>query len=225
MRMQSLNNINILVVEDDEITRAALKLGLKRSCNVYHEASNGLEGLEKFKKYKIDIIITDIHMPGLNGLDMIDEIKKLKPTQNFIVMTSYDTDENFFRSIKQGATQFIRKPISIEDVQNAIFIVLSKIGDKTIKLSENISVNLDRENIFVDDRQVFLTNLENKLLWLFCYNIDRVVTYEMIEEYAYSSSEVRKSSIHTAILRLKKHLDSINIENISGKGYSLRSYE
>lgn len=224
MRLQILNNMNILVVEDDETARVALKLGLKSHCNIYQEASNGYDGIEIFKKYRIDIIITDIHMPGLNGIEMIQEIKKIKPNQCFIVITSYDTDENFFRSLKEGAMQFIRKPLVIGDVQNALLLAVAKKSEKTIYLSPNINVNFDGESIYKDGEQIFLTNIENKLLWLFCYNIDRVVTYDMIEEYVYGTSDLKRGSIHTAVLRLKKHLGNVRLENLSAKGYILRKF-
>ncbi|WP_419258800.1 response regulator [Campylobacter fetus] len=224
MRLGKLKGVDILVVEDCDMARTALKLGLKPYCRCYYEASNGYEGIEIFKNHKIDIIITDIHMPLLNGLEMIEEIKKIKPQQSFIVITSYDTDENFFRSIKDGAMQFIRKQLVIEDVQNALLLAISKKEDKIFKISSNIRVNLSNETIFDGEKQLFLTNIENKLLWLFCYNINMVVTYDMIEEYVYDSLDVKKGSIHTAVLRLKKHLDGINIENISAKGYILRKF-
>ncbi|WP_233090996.1 response regulator [Campylobacter fetus] len=73
------------------MARTALKLGLKQYCRCYYEASNGYKGIEIFKNHKIDIIITGIHMPLLNGLEMIEDIKKVKPQQSFIVITSYDT--------------------------------------------------------------------------------------------------------------------------------------
>lgn len=130
----------------------------------------------------------------------------------------------FFRSIKDGAMQFIRKPLVIEDVQNALLLAISKKEDKIFKISSSIRVNLSNETIFDGEKQLFLTNIENKLLWLFCYNINMVVTYDMIEEYVYDSLDVKKGSIHTAVLRLKKHLDGINIENISAKGYILRKF-
>ncbi|ALV64425.1 response regulator transcription factor [Campylobacter fetus] len=224
MRLKLLSEINILVVEDDDMARAALKLGLKSYCNAYFEASNGYDAIDIFKQNRVDIILTDIHMPGLNGLEMIEEIKKIKPQQSFIVITSYDTDQNFFRSVKEGAMQFIRKPLVIEDVQNALLLAVAKKDEKVFKLSPNIKVNLSNETIFDGEKQIFLTNIENKILWLFCYNINMVVTYDMIEEYVYDNLDVKKGSIHTAVLRLKKHLDGINIENISAKGYILRKF-
>lgn len=224
MRLKLLNEINILVAEDDDMARAALKLGLKSHCNAYFEASNGYDAIDIFKQNRVDIILTDIHMPGLNGLEMIEEIKNIKPDQSFIVITSYDTDQNFFRSVKEGAMQFIRKPLVIEDVQNALLLAVAKKDEKVFKLSPNIKVNLTNEVIFEGDKQLFLTNIENKILWLFCYNINMVVTYDMIEDYAYEGYEVKKGSIHTAVLRLKKHLEGINVENVSGKGYILKKF-
>lgn len=112
----------------------------------------------------------------------------------------------------------------IEDVQNALLLAVAKKYEKVFKLSPNIKVNLTNEMIFEGDKQLFLTNIENKILWLFCYNINMVVTYDMIEDYAYEGYEVKKGSIHTAVLRLKKHLEGINVENVSGKGYILKKF-
>ncbi|WP_260602033.1 hypothetical protein [Campylobacter fetus] len=91
--------------------------------------------------------------------------------------------------------QFIRKPLVIEDVQNALLLAISKKEYKIFKISSNIRVNLSNEMIFDGEKQLFLTNIENKLLWLFCYNINMVVTYDMIEEYVYDSLDVKALSI------------------------------
>ncbi|CZE47555.1 response regulator [Campylobacter geochelonis] len=223
LKLQILKNTSILVVEDDELTRIAISGGLKRYCEAFYMAKDGLEGLEKFKEQRVDIIVTDIHMPNLNGLDMMNEILKLKPSQNFIVITSYDTDENLFESIKKGAISFIKKPILMENLQNSIVMTAVKNEEKILKLSPNVVLNLSKEKIFLNGKEIYLSRLENAIFWLLCYNISSLVSYEMIEDYAYGGKSIKSGTIHTAIARIKKQLDDIEILNLSCLGYMLKT--
>ncbi|WP_161492229.1 helix-turn-helix domain-containing protein [Campylobacter sputorum] len=72
---------------------------------------------------------------------------------------------------------------------------------------------------------MFLSLNEHKLLWLFIHNIDKIVSYDMINEYVYFGKDTQKSSIHNAITRLKKSLGDIDIINIPSIGYTLKKYK
>lgn len=74
--LKKLSNISVLLVEDDENMRAALTQSLEIYCKFLKVAKDGLEGFDTFFKNNFDIIITDINLPNLNGLEMLDEIKK-----------------------------------------------------------------------------------------------------------------------------------------------------
>lgn len=217
-----LNSISILVVEDDDIARMAIKQDIKPYCKSFYEASDGLEGLESFKEHQIDIIVTDIHMPGINGFDMIEEILELKPEQLFIVMTSFDTDENLIQSMKDGACSFLRKPLDIEELQTALVMSLGRIKYTTKTLSEDVYIDYQKEMIYLNNKAIFLTHKCNKIFWLLSYNIDRLVSYDMVEDYIYDGEIVNKSTLHNAILRIKKQLKSLIIENVSNEGYILK---
>ncbi|MDR2080275.1 MAG: response regulator transcription factor [Campylobacteraceae bacterium] len=222
--LEMLGNFSILVVEDDDIARAMIKQGLKEYFRAYYDAKDGLEGLDVFKKYHVDIIVTDIHLPKLNGFEMIKEIFILKPKQPFIVITSYDTDQNILSGIKNGAFSFLRKPLDIQDLQTAILLSLSKkINQKRIRLSPTVMIDTNKETIYKDDELLFLTQVNNKIFWLLCYNLNRLVSYDMIEDYVYYGESVNKSAVHTAVLRIKKCMPDINIENISNAGYILKT--
>lgn len=218
-----LNDISVLIVEDDEIARATIKQDIKPYCKAFYEAADGLMGLQKFKENQIDVIITDIHMPGINGFDMIEEILKLKPEQLFIVMTSYDTDQNLIQSMKDGACSFLRKPLDIEELQTALVMSLGRIKYTTKSLSEGVHVDYQREIIYLKNEPVFLSHKSNKIFWLLCYNLGRLVSYDMFEDYVYDGETVNKSTLHNAILRIKKQLLSVDIENVSNEGYILKT--
>ncbi|AHJ12783.1 MULTISPECIES: response regulator transcription factor [Sulfurospirillum] len=225
MHLQTLNLLNdicVLIVEDDEIARTTIKQDIKPYCKACYEAADGLSGLQSFKEHHIDVIITDIHMPGINGLDMIKEILKLKSEQLFIVMTSYDNDKNLIESMKEGACSFLRKPLDIEELQTALIMSLGRIKYTTKILSESVYIDYQKEIIYIDNQPVFLSHTSNKIFWLLSYNIGRLVSYNMIEDYIYDGESVNKNILHNAILRIKKQLHSIDIENIPSEGYILK---
>jgi DNA-binding response OmpR family regulator len=225
--LELLGAFSVLVVEDDYIARNVIKDEIKRHFRNFYEASDGLEGLELFKKYRIDIIVTDIHLPHISGLEMIDEILKIKPNQPFIVITSYDTDKNIIKSVQSGAINFLCKPIT--DIKNLEIALLLALGDKNkqkmIALSDNIAIDAKNELIYQNKQPLFLSCINNRLFWLLFYNIDKVVSYDMIEDYVYDNQSVNNTAVRTAILRLRKQLEGINIENIANVGYALKRYK
>ena len=218
--LEILKKISILVVEDDEMARELIVGGLKPYCELVVGAQNGQEGVEKFKKQGFDIVMSDIHMPVLKGFEMMNEIKRLKPHQKFIVFTSYDSDENLIKSMEQGATLFLKKPIDMKDLRSMLISLSFERDEKLVHLSHEVSINLKKEKIYKNGNEVYLSFLQNKIFWLFAYNLNKLVTYEMIEEFVYDSTEVSKAAIQNVVLRLKREL-GVKFKNISESGYIL----
>ena len=218
--LEILKKISILVVEDDEMARELIISGLKPYCEQVVGAQNGQEGVEKFKKQGFDIVMSDIHMPVLNGFEMMNEIKRLKPHQKFIVFTSYDSDKNLIKSMEQGATLFLKKPIDMKDLRSMLISLSFERDEKLVHLSHEVSINLKKEKIYKNGNEVYLSFLQNKIFWLFAYNLNKLVTYEMIEEFVYDSTEVSKAAIQNVVLRLKREL-GVKFKNISESGYIL----
>ena len=218
--LEILKKVSILVAEDDEMARELIITGLKSYCGQVVGAKDGQDGLEKFKKQGFDIVMSDIHMPVLNGFEMMNEIKKLKPHQKFIVFTSYDSDENLIKSYEQGATLFLKKPIDIKDLRSMLISLSFERDEKLVRLSDEVSINLKKEKIYKNGNELYLSFLQNKIFWLFAYNLNKLVTYEMIEEFVYESTEVSKAAIQNVVLRLKREL-GVKFKNISESGYIL----
>ncbi|ASM36376.1 response regulator transcription factor [Campylobacter sputorum] len=221
--LKLLENFTIMIVEDDKTALSMLELGLKPYCKKLFLARDGLEGLEIFKKNQIDMILTDLHMSNLNGFEMIKIILSIKPSQNFIVMTSYDSDQNFLNSIKHGALNFIRKPLNMLTIQSSLIIALSNIKSEKKQISKRVSVDYSNENIYLDDELVFLSQNNHKIFWLFLYNLNNVVSYELIESYVYNDENFSKKALQMSIKRIKSQLVDIKLENISSIGYILKS--
>ncbi|WP_375722977.1 EAL domain-containing protein [Arcobacter sp. KX21116] len=111
-----LKNITILYAEDEKSLRDITLNILKGFTNKQFVAENGLEGLDLFKKHEeeIDLIITDVNMPQMNGLDMIKEIKKINPNIPIIVATAFSNTEYLLEAIDIGVDKYILKPIDMK---------------------------------------------------------------------------------------------------------------
>lgn len=124
----------ILIVDDEEdIEKSLTKLISRRFICDIDRAMNGWETLEKLKKDNFDLIILDLKMPGLNGIDVIKETIKFTPETKILVVSSYDSHEIAAEALKAGATDFIHKPQTIEAIELKIKNILTRIGKYEMK--------------------------------------------------------------------------------------------
>ncbi len=134
--------IKVLIVDDEYFAREGMKKTIpwqNYGCIVCGEAKDGLEGLEMAKKLKPDIIVTDISMPEMNGIEMSKEIRKLLPEGKLIIITGYDEFQYAKAAIKLNAVDFILKPIDEEEFLAAV----KKAAEDCRKLNKNISISKD----------------------------------------------------------------------------------
>jgi PAS domain S-box-containing protein len=124
-------NIAVLYVEDEEMIRSSITEMLRRRVETYYVAKDGVEGLQMYKEHQPDLVITDIKMPNMNGIDMISEIKDEDQEAN-VVITSAHSEANFFMSaIELGVSNFLLKPIN----KRKLFKIIKKFaGEKYLKM-------------------------------------------------------------------------------------------
>jgi two-component system, NtrC family, response regulator HydG len=142
-------HINILVVDDEPLVRRSLSEFLTLEGYTVSSASNGREALNMLKDYLADIVISDMKMPELDGIHLLGELKQNFPATSVIMITGYGSIENAVEAIKQGAFDYITKPI----IDNEIRVVLERLVkqkellDENIKLKEQLSATT-RERFF-----------------------------------------------------------------------------
>jgi len=118
-----------LIVDDEKGIRDSIKKFLKQrfACEIT-EADNGQKAMELLKKNEFDLVLLDIKMPGISGLEIIKEKKKLQLKTNIWVITSFDSEEVAHKVIEQGADDYISKPFSLRILDSKIRDFLSRIG-------------------------------------------------------------------------------------------------
>jgi len=112
--------ISILYVEDEQVTRSAVARMLKRRVLTVYEAENGREGLDLYKQYRPDIVISDIRMPVLDGMEMSKEIKSLDKNSKIILTTAHSDASILLNSIEVGIDKYIMKPLDMASLFSSV---------------------------------------------------------------------------------------------------------
>jgi two-component system response regulator NreC len=117
----------ILLADDHKIFRESLRLLLERNSDfrVTGEAANGLEAVQEVERQLPDVVVLDMSMPGLNGLDALREIKKTHPACSIVVLSSYDDEGYVVNALRQGAAAYVLKEQSAADLVQAVRTVLA----------------------------------------------------------------------------------------------------
>ncbi len=110
-----ISNGSILIVDDETGPRESLRMILKPIYDV-HTVENGQEAINLISQKKVDLITLDLRMPGLSGIEVLQEIKKLQPDLEVIIVTGYGTLSNAQEAIRYGAADFISKPFNVADI-------------------------------------------------------------------------------------------------------------
>lgn len=141
-----LNLVKVIVVDDEYLAREGMKKTIdwsKYGCMLCGEAEDGYKGIELAKKIRPDIVITDIKMPGIDGIHMTQKIKEELPHCKFIIITGYDDFEYARGAVKVNAVDFLLKPVEESELINAIEKA-SKECNKTMK-----NIILEREKNYL----------------------------------------------------------------------------
>jgi len=141
-------NFKVLYVEDDELISKATLRFLKRIVKDVLVAHDGLDGLNIFKNENIDLVITDIMMPKMNGLDMLEKIKEINNSIPVIVTTAFDDQEYFLKSIDLNVDKYIIKPTSVKKLDEAIGYIYEQF--KLKKENREQQVLLDEYKYAID---------------------------------------------------------------------------
>ncbi len=116
----------ILVIDDEEIVRLSCKRTLVPEGYEVDTAASGKEGMELFEKSKYDLVLIDLKMPGIDGIEVLVNIKRQHPEQNVMIMTGYDTIEHIVESISSGAAHYLEKPFTPDTLIERINEVLGE---------------------------------------------------------------------------------------------------
>ena len=221
MRNKFLKELKVLLVEDEETLSTLLKNAIAEDFHSFHMASHGAEGLERFKKISPDVVITDIMMPVMTGLEMAKEIKKIDPSVPIIILSAYSETDKFLNAIDVGVVKYLIKPFEIEELLEFILSLETLLAGKMVLLGEDFSFNKSTLSLYKNSKFVPLTKKEKLCMQLLLKN-QETTPDETIKETLWSGEAANDERLRTFIRRLRAKTSKTFIENVAGQGYKVR---
>lgn len=137
----------ILVVEDDAVTLYGLERILAKEGYVVELAENGNIGIEKLKNDSFDIVLTDLKMPGIDGIGILKKAREISPKTAVIMITGFATIQNAVEAMKQGAKDYITKPFDPKDLIKSIKTVAEELEFNSGKIINDLKKSITPEEI------------------------------------------------------------------------------
>jgi len=151
---------SILVIDDEESMRLALTEALSRSGHLVDCVSNGYDALKKVQSSSFKLVITDLRMPKIDGLEILQEIKKVSPQIPVIMITAYGTIHNAVEAMKRGAADYILKPFSFEELHAIVERALGDGRKQGLAVKDD---QKDRKIVTKDPQMLKLINLAKSI--------------------------------------------------------------
>jgi len=218
-----LQELRILVVEDDSDNRTILVDYLKQYVKDIYEAEDGKQAVGLIKSKKPDIVVTDIMMPGIDGIELITKLKKLSPHTPFIFITASKDRDTLLRVIESRPNSFLTKPLDTKALLAAIAECEPEITKaQSSKITLKCGAIFDTKNCTVTyngDTQR-LTSKEFSFLKLLISAKGSILSYELIEKTIWSDTgeSMSEGALKNVIYRIRQKTDKTCISTLAGIG-------
>jgi len=224
---QLLKNIQILYVEDELETRDIIVEVLSAFTNNIKVAENGKEALEIYSQGGIQLIITDIEMPVMDGIEFIEKVREDDILIPIIMLTAYTSTEYLLKTVNLNIQSYIVKPINYTKLKSTLYSVVEYLNQ-----TSNIYVHINNElsydkskGILIENKtkEITLNKKEKTLMDLLVDSKNSLVTYSQIEHSVWFDYDevMTDTALRTVIKNLRKKSSIKFIENVSGLGYKL----
>jgi len=232
-------DISILFVEDDKGISKEMELLLNEIFSKIKVTFDGVEALDEYHNYYRlngqypDLILTDIQMPNMNGIELIKHIYKENPNQKIIVLSAHNESEYLMELVNLGIYRFILKPMDYNNFIEIIFKISKEIYKENnkvldekevcVKLAKDLIWNKELKQLYFNDMLFKLTKKEVLLIELLIKIPEKIfINEEIISniwDKEFDNPDI--SNLKNLISRLRNKLPSLKIENIYGFGYKI----
>ena len=223
--LESINKtIKILYVEDDDIARENGVEYLENYFENIYEASDALSALKLYAKHQPHIIITDIQMPKLNGLEFVQRIRKTDSKTQVIVISAFSDKDYLLKAIELKLVKYLIKPIKENELKQALMSCMESIESDTsniIALNDESTFDMFNLTLVKNSQIIKLRTKELDFLVLLLKNKNRYVTYSEIENSVWFDSSMSKDALKTLVKNIKTKIPKELILNLSGTGYKI----
>ena len=224
------NKYTILYAEDNDSIRENYISFLKTYFSKVYEAENGTKALELYNKHRPDVLLLDINMPGINGLDLAKLIRKKDENVKIIMLTAYSDTEKLLQATELNLAKYLIKPIKTFELENIINTTIEKLNSKDSQdsfLQINQIIKWDKVNhkLYKNEDDVSLTKKEMVLLNLFCTNVNSTFSNAQIMEHLWKddfNKDPNTSKLRVLFSKLRSKIGYDLFITTYGIGYKLK---
>lgn len=223
---KKLKTLTVLYVEDEEEIRKNIADTLSFYVKEVIQAKDGKEGLKLYKKKKPDVILSDILMPIIDGIEMVQKIRLVDKKTPIVMITAHTEKDYLLSAVKLHLEQYLVKPVSLPDILDSLYTCIDKISSNhaiVCDLPKEYHYDFDHKILTHNDMIIKLNKKEIQFFELLLENTQRVVTYDELQEYVWGDSVMTDNALRSVVRGIRKKLPVDIITNLSGVGYKLEN--
>jgi DNA-binding response OmpR family regulator len=224
--MKRKSNYNILFIEDENTLREVFCSTLRQMYKNVLEAADGLEALEVFKENKIDIVITDINMPKMDGLQFLKELRKIDQNCKIIIISAYTDLEYLLDATELNITKYLIKPIDMEQLISSIDLAAEQMKNYEIlrkdifQIKDGYVWDFTKKTLYKNSEEIKLTKKEKLILNTIFSNPQKELNYKILIEAVWGKySDDHKDTLKTMVASIRKKLPKDTIRTVYSIGY------
>lgn len=224
---------SILIVDDEQRIIDLARMYLEQEGYVVHSTTDGLDGYQRILKQEVDLVVLDIMLPGMDGLEICRKVRAVSDIP-IIMLTARSDDIDKIVGLELGADDYLTKPFNPRELVARVKAILRRSDRKpqpensddeeTVLTVGNLTINTERRMVTINGRGVNLRMKEFDLLLLLARNTSRVFSRERLLELVWGydfAGETRTVDVHVAHLRHKLKGMTPTIDTVWGIGYKL----
>jgi DNA-binding response OmpR family regulator len=201
---------------------------LQEHFSIIYQAGDGAEALATYYDKQPDIIITDIEMPKINGLEFTQKIRENDDTTPILITTAFTTTEYLLKAVELNLVKYLVKPIAEETLLETLELSFQKIESRcptVVWLSPQHRYDTYNHTLTYDKSIIKLTLSQIKLLDILIENRNRAVSYQEIENYIWSEKAMSSAAIRSLVNSIRTIINKETIQNVPKIGYKIKLYE
>ncbi len=218
--------MQILLVEDDLSLADGLQLALKQAGITVNHVAKGSEAIHVVQTFPPDIVILDLGLPDMDGLKIIEKLRKQKITIPILVLTARSSIEDKVSGLDSGADDYLAKPFDMPELLARIRVLERRISSTSMSndiLIGPVSLNTSNMQVKINNEPILFSKTEYVLLKSLMQNAGRIQTRDNLESTLYSwGEEVSSNALEVHIHNLRKKTGSDFIKTVRGVGYTVQ---
>jgi len=225
MEQKILKSLVILYIEDEDMIRNSVSNTLKMIFKDVISFDNAQDAYTYYKSNQIDLILSDINLPNLSGIEFSKLIRKDNYNIPIILLTAYTNTDMLLEATKLKLVSYITKPVVFDELYGSFKIAVQDIlrnSNNILRFSNSTVYDLSSKLLYKENQEIHLTSSENRLLDIFVHNLDKTVSIFDIKDQLWDDPyDATDSALKSVLSKLRSKIGKNSIKNVSGMGYYL----